>query len=80
SSSLYPLEFIKKTESDKMVKFLAPIIFTAVVTVICADLQKDFTDLSCKGTYDESKMSAVVGVCNDCFELFGEDSLQNLCR
>ncbi|KAF8763970.1 Ion transport peptide-like like protein [Argiope bruennichi] len=63
-----------------MRKLLGLTTFAVIVTVIFADLQGDFAELGCKGTFDESKLRTVIRVCDDCYDLFREDTMLKLCR
>ncbi|GFT95579.1 hypothetical protein NPIL_209531 [Nephila pilipes] len=40
---------------------------------------KAFKALGCQGTYDESKLSQVARVCDECYELYREDTVRVMC-
>ncbi|GFY41117.1 u31-Nephitoxin-Nsp1c_1 [Trichonephila inaurata madagascariensis] len=54
--------------------------FVVLIAVASAeDARIAFKLLGCKGTYDETKLHQVARVCDECYELYHEDTMRTLC-
>lgn len=42
--------------------------------------KRSFFDIQCKGVYDKSIFAKLDSICEDCYNLFREPQLHNLCR
>ncbi|XP_044263517.1 ion transport peptide isoform X2 [Tribolium madens] len=42
--------------------------------------KRSFFDIQCKGVYDKSIFAKLDSICEDCYMLFREPQLHNLCR
>ncbi|GFY41116.1 u31-Nephitoxin-Nsp1c_1 [Trichonephila inaurata madagascariensis] len=68
-----------QSSSDKM-KYFTLLTFVVLTAVASAeDVHKAFELLGCKGTYDETKLRQVARVCDECYELYHEDTIRTLC-
>ncbi|GFV32038.1 u31-Nephitoxin-Nsp1c_1 [Trichonephila clavipes] len=55
-------------------------VFVVLIAVASAeDARKAFELLGCKGTYDETKLRQVARVCDECYDLYREDTMRTLC-
>uniref|UniRef100_A0A4Q8K4Z4 U31-Nephitoxin-Nsp1b_1 n=1 Tax=Nephila sp. SGP-2016 TaxID=1905176 RepID=A0A4Q8K4Z4_9ARAC len=61
-------------------KYFTLLTFVVLIAVASAeDARKTFELLGCKGIYDETKLRHVARVCDECYNLYREDTVRTLC-
>ncbi|GIY33231.1 hypothetical protein CDAR_214051 [Caerostris darwini] len=63
-----------------MLRPLALVLIVFLAAACCSEeLKAMFSNLECGGTYDKYKMFAAVGLCEECYNLWKEDTIRDLC-
>ncbi|GIY15285.1 hypothetical protein CEXT_784641 [Caerostris extrusa] len=63
-----------------MLRPLALVLVVFLTAACCSEeLKAMFSNLECGGTYDKYKMFAAVGLCEECYNLWKEDTMRDLC-